>query len=115
MAEIKSRKLTKSYKLEIAGELTITQSVAFHKALKQAAKQSNPVVIDLNKMSGIDLNGLQLLCAMHQTCIQKKRQMILKTDQLDWLKDTLNVAGFSQVDCALKEKDGCFRIAGGKR
>lgn len=67
--------------MELEGELTIQHAGAFKAALKSTMSDANRLVLDLARVTGVDLSCLQLLCTAHRAFLERNKELSLSPDQ----------------------------------
>ena len=97
--------------LSISGALTIEQAAGFRERLIEALAASEELHLDLSGVTGIDLSGLQLLCACHQSAEQAgKRFQVLHEGSEIFHKVTAD-AGFQRhVGCDRDLTKSCIWV-----
>ena len=87
--------------LSVSGELTLLDAAEFKAELLRALDSSPRLVIDTRELTDIDLAGLQLLSAAHQSALTKGKELcidLVSSDVLARLIDRAGlVASFSYV------------------
>jgi anti-anti-sigma factor len=113
MADIKVEKKGKERVLVINGELTIEYASALKNALQQSLKNGEHVILDLSKVTEMDLSSLQLLCSAHKTSVNLKKTLELTHDNTDVFKQTVRRSGYMRYSGCTKETEKiCFWIIG---
>jgi len=113
MADIKIQKKKNERVVVINGELTIEYAVELKNALEQALKDGERVVLDLSKVTEMDLSGLQLLCCAHKTSVNLKKTLELTHDSPDVFKQTVRTSGYKRYAGCIKETEkSCLWIIG---
>jgi anti-anti-sigma factor len=82
--------------LTLAGELTVANVVRIREEILQAFNEAEQVMIDLAKVTDIDVAGLQLLCASQRFARDKRKKMVLVTGGNVHFNEIIAEAGFSQ-------------------
>lgn len=113
MADITVEKKGKKQVLVINGELTIEHAVELKKALHQSLKDGERVVLDLSKVTEMDLSSLQLLCSAHKTSVNLKKTLELRHDNTGIFKEAVTRAGYTRYSgCTMETENSCLWIIG---
>ncbi|HBI14172.1 MAG TPA: hypothetical protein DDY20_01390 [Desulfobulbaceae bacterium] len=95
------------------GEMTIHNVAAFRDRLLEALGGSNRVEIDLQRVTAMDLAGLQILCAAHRTSQIQGKVLSLSSKQLPVLQQARCVAGFDLIhNCGINPAAECIWVGG---
>jgi len=86
---------TKQGIITINDEISIQDSKKFKELFNQAANETNNIIIDFENVSYIDLSFFQLLYAAQQKCKALKKGIFFKESSIDFIKKSVNEAGFS--------------------
>ncbi|GAM11616.1 STAS domain protein [Geobacter sp. OR-1] len=99
--------------MQLSGSMTIHNAVEIRDALLEAFKEATKLTCDLEKVSDIDLAGLQLLCATHRSsCVSGKQFDVVGLDREDFSK-VLECAGFARhIGCMQNENNRCIWVGG---
>jgi ABC-type transporter Mla MlaB component len=99
--------------LKLAGSVTIGEAAHLRDALWQALEGSQVLELDLSALTGIDLTGLQLLCATIRSARALDKQFNIHDGGNEVYLDTLARAGFQQHAGALLDGSGFDMTSGG--
>jgi anti-anti-sigma regulatory factor len=83
--------------VRITGSFDIVQIEEAHTRLQEALASHRQVVLDLSEALGIDLAGLQLICAVHRTALEAGINFSLALPASPCLADCARLAGFSSL------------------
>jgi len=99
--------------LKVAGSLTIGQAAQFKEALLDALSGSEGLLLDLSGVTEIDLTGLQLLCAGHQSA-QAAGQGFRVDDggNQAYLESVVNAGFRRHVGCTRDNTGTCIWVGG---
>ena len=99
--------------LKLLGQVTVTQAAGFREALLEALGAAGELVVDLSGVTEIDLTGLQLLCAAHQSAQAAGKQFSVNDGGNRAYLDTVANAGFQRhVGCARDHSGTCIWLGG---
>lgn len=101
--------------LTMAGEMTVERAVEVKAALMKAFDKVDKVVINLEKVTELDLSFLQLLCSAQQSSVIRNKRLTIDNHLPEVFRQTVENAGFSlhiyplvtdtKVNCGKKEKN----------
>ncbi len=113
MSEYKLESIDKnSFSLHLSGQIDIIHAESIKDSLLSALKEGKNLVIDLEKIEGIDLAGLQLLCAAEKTAKAAKKKLTLNKKIPQCFTNTLLESGFFRDKKNTSEKtDECFWLS----
>jgi len=113
MSEYKLVSIDKNnFHLHLAGQIHISQANSIKEALLGALKKSKSLEINLEKIEGIDLAGLQLLCAAGKTAEAAKKKLTLNKNIPQCFTSALLESGFFRDKKNTSEKaDECFWLS----
>jgi ABC-type transporter Mla MlaB component len=101
--------------LKLSGSVTIGEASRFKDALLDALGAALELQVDLCGVMEIDLTGLQLLCASHQSAQAGGKQLSVNAGGNGAYLDAVVNAGFPRhVGCA-RDNSGTCIWAGGER
>lgn len=102
--------------LNIAGEMTIAHAARLRTVLLDAIEGAGHVAVEIEKVSAIDLTGLQLLCSAHRTACQRGGTFeLLSVEQSEAVAEAAGIAGLlHQADCSGNEGKRCIWTGGGE-
>lgn len=99
--------------LTVEGGLTIQNAAELKTALMKALDSVDHLVLNLDKVTEIDLSCLQLLCSAHRTLSSLKKQITIAGSQLETLRQTIEVAGYARhVGCSFDCNNNCLWMGG---
>jgi anti-anti-sigma factor len=81
----------------ITGRFDLVQIEEAHTRLQDAMASHRQIVLDLSAVDGIDLAGLQLLCAVHRTAREAGVSFYLSRPFPACIMDCARSAGFSPI------------------
>ena len=101
--------------LKVSGGVTIGDACGFHEALVAALEGASELQVDLSGVTGIDLTGLQLLCAAHQSAVRGGKWLHITDGGNMTFRDMAVGAGFQRhVGCARDTTFSCIWVGGEK-
>lgn len=101
--------------LKVAGEVNIVAAGAFKGALIDALSGGSEVQVDVSALTGIDLTGLQLLCAAHQSAGTAGKEFHIVDGGNQTFRDMAGTAGFRRhTGCAYDRACSCIWVGGDK-
>ncbi|MCL4490600.1 MAG: STAS domain-containing protein [Nitrospirae bacterium] len=99
--------------MTIGGELTVQHADELKAALMRSLDAVDHLILNLDKVTEIDLSCLQLLCSAHRTSTELKKQLTITGNQSDALKQVIETAGYSRhVGCAFDCNKSCLWLGG---
>ena len=99
--------------LKVAGSVTIGQAAGFKEALWEALQAASELRVDLSGVTEIDLTGLQLLCATHQSAQASGKIMSVDDGGNRAYLDVVVNAGFQRhVGCTRDSSGTCIWVGG---
>jgi ABC-type transporter Mla MlaB component len=99
--------------LKLYGSVTIGQAAGFREALLDALGAASELKVDLSGVTGIDLTGLQLLCATHQSAQAAGKQFSVTDAGNRAYLDTVANAGLQRhVGCSRGSSGTCVFVGG---
>ena len=99
--------------LKLSGKLTIGEAAMFREALLAGLETASELRMDLREVTGIDLTGLQLLCASHQSALACGKKFSVDCGSNSAYLDTVSGSGFRRhVGCARDSAGSCIWIGG---
>ncbi len=113
MSEYKLVSIDKnSFRLHLAGQIGISHAKSIKNSLLSALKEGKSLEINLEKIEGIDLAGLQLLCAAAKTAEAAKKKLTLNKKIPQCFASALLESGFFRDKKTTSEKaDECFWLS----
>ena len=101
--------------LKVTGSVTIAQASLFKDALLGALEAADELQVDLSGVSALDLTGLQLLCAAHQSAEQAGKRFQLTEGGNETFIKVVGEAGFRRhVGCSRDNTCSCIWVGGEK-
>jgi len=94
MAERKREKTKKSQTLVISGEATVASVARLKAELAKALRTAQSVHVELERISGVDVSLLQLLCSAHRTAAQAGKKLTIMGIEREPVTGLLRQAGF---------------------
>jgi len=91
------RKAVKKTKIELSGELTISNSVKINKGIKDVFKDYNIFSIVLKDVDALDLSILQLLYFYKTLCENEGKEVKISAELTNEIKELITVNGFSNL------------------
>ncbi|MBJ6723138.1 STAS domain-containing protein [Geomesophilobacter sediminis] len=99
--------------VKLSGSLTIAHADLLKKELLEALETANEVVVDLSAVDEVDLTGLQLLCAAHQSARNRDKVFRVVDQGNKNYRDVVANAGFERhVGCARDNSSSCIWVGG---
>ena len=101
--------------LKVNGKATISEAFALREALLQALQGAGELLVDLRALEAIDLTGLQLLCAAHQSAEKAGKRLEVMDEGNEGFRRVVADAGFQRhVGCACDITSSCIWVGGEK-
>lgn len=101
--------------LKVSGGVTIGDAGGFRQALLAALEAASELQVDLSEMTGIDLTGLQLLCAAHQSAVRGGKWLYIADGGNSTFREMAVGAGFRRhTGCARDTSYSCIWVGGEK-
>lgn len=99
--------------VSLEGELTVARAADVKDSLVKAIDSADSIEINLDKVSGMDLSCLQLLCSAHRTAARKGKVLAIKDQSLSVFLEARRNAGFIySKQCRYVSTDDCFWVGG---
>lgn len=115
MVEFKTKSSGDATVLSIEGELSIEHARDLKAALVESIENSNNLIIELERVTGVDLAGLQLFCSAHRTAEKLKKHLAFSRDVPEAFKESVRNAGYLRhKGCMLSPDNGCLWRGGNK-
>lgn len=92
---------------------TIENVVQIREALLAALGRSDCLDLDFRLMTEIDLAGLQLLCAAHQSVVASGKRLVLRGRDTERFHNIIRNAGFLRTVGCSRDTQGTCLWAGG--
>ncbi|HEX9022379.1 MAG TPA: STAS domain-containing protein [Geobacteraceae bacterium] len=97
----------------ISGRMTIEHAGEIRSALLEVFASSDGVRLDLERVSEVDLTGLQLICAAHISSIRLKKRFNVNTTASEPLISFVQNAGFLRhIGCCMDISQTCVWTGG---
>ena len=99
--------------LKLAGSVTIGQAAGLREALLESLALDNELQVDVSGITQIDLTGLQLLCAAHQSAETSGKRFGVSSCGNEVFGKVAADAGFQRhVGCACDTTSSCIWVGG---
>ncbi len=99
--------------LKVSGGVTISEAGDLHEALTAALACAGELQVDLSDIAGIDLTGLQLLCAAHQSALRDGKSLYITDGGNPTFRDMAADAGFQRhTGCVRDISFSCIWVGG---
>jgi anti-anti-sigma factor len=100
----------------VSGEMTIQNAGEIRNLLLEAFSGGEGVCLEMDKVTGIDLAGLQLLCAAHRTSMTEKKHFRVSGTDSEAVKSVVRDAGFPRhIGCVQDICKTCIWTGGEKQ
>jgi anti-anti-sigma regulatory factor len=99
----------------LSGEMTIQNAGEIRNALMQAFSAGEGLILDMNKVSAVDLAGLQLMCAAHRTSIAEEKHFSVSGIYNEAIKSVIMDAGFPRRSGCVEDIDNTCVWTGGDK
>ena len=101
--------------VSMSGCMTIEHGAEIKSALQEAINAATTVQLDLEKVTEMDLIGLQLICSMHRTAVSEQKLFSVNGTNGAVIKEAARAGGFFRhVGCVLDINHTCIWAGGGK-
>lgn len=98
--------------LKVSGDMSMSHAEEVKSALLQVIETNLKVLVDLEKVTKIDLTAIQLLCAAHRYATRKNRTFAFALPPKGNVRDALIAAGYSRhVGCIHDEQGSCIWLS----
>lgn len=102
-----------SYTLRLEGNLGIQSASELKKVLLEALSGANHLILNLEKVTGADVSGLQLLCALHRIAMSEGKGLAVIGGAAPSFRQVVRDAGFEREQgCSLDHNQSCLWKAG---
>jgi len=99
--------------LNLEGELTIQCGRELKETLINSLNSSEQVILNMEKVTEIDISCLQLLCSAHRTSIKLNKHLAI-AGNTDLFSESVDRCGYSRhKGCSLGENGACLWTKGG--
>lgn len=102
----KKKEIEKTLKLE--GNLTIYEAEALRESLKVALEDADILEFDISDVRECDTSGLQLLCSVKKTAVQKDKIICISMTS-EAVRDAMTLTGITHEMIAHDGGTGCQR------
>lgn len=99
----------------INGEMTIQNAEEIRNAMLKAFSDGERLILEMEKVTALDLTGLQLLCAAHRTSIVDKKHFSVNGIYSDAIKSVIMDAGFPRRNGCVGDIDKTCVWTGGEK
>mgnify|MGYP001459889095 CR=1 FL=1 len=101
--------------VQFTGSMTIHHAEEIKTALLEALGKASKITCNIELVSGIDLAGLQLLCATHRAAAGSGKQFEVLGLEREEMRNVVVGAGFARhVGCMNDENNRCLWVGGDK-
>ncbi len=97
-----------SGRLVLAGDLTIQHVADMRAVLLEALQKVQQLIVDMSKVTDIDVSCLQLLCSAHRTYIKSGKAIAFKDTRPAAVNRVMEAAGYSPHVCGAGEAMSCL-------
>lgn len=99
--------------LRLEGELGIQRASELKKILLEAQGRVKNLILNLEGVTGTDVSGLQLLCALHRTAMNEDKGLTVIGNASPSFRQVVKDAGFERErGCRLDHDQSCLWKAG---
>lgn len=99
--------------LKLSGGVTIGDAAALQSALVAGLEGGSELLVDLSGLTGVDLSGLQLLCAAHQSAVRDGKALHLTDGGNTIFREKAAAAGFLRdAGCVRDTSCSCIWVRG---
>jgi anti-anti-sigma regulatory factor len=99
----------------VTGEMTIQNAGEIRDVLLQAFSEGERLILEMGKVSVIDLAGLQLMCAAHRSSIADKKHFSVSGIYNEAIKSVIISAGFPRHSGCVEDNDNTCIWTGGEK
>ena len=97
--------------LRLSGPITIGEAAGFREALLDALNEASVLRLDLSGVTGVDLNGLQILCAAHQSAERIGKRFEIVGERSEIFRKVSADAGFQRhIGCSRDNTHSCIWV-----
>lgn len=102
-----------AYTVRLEGELGIQRASKLKKVLLEAQSGAERLILNLEGVTGADVSGLQLLCALHRTTVNEGKGLGVTGNASPSFRQAVKDAGFERErGCPLDRDQSCLWKAG---
>ncbi len=95
--------------LIINGKLTIENAAELQKILRKTLGEADNLIINLEKVTEVDMSCLQLLCSAHKTFIDNNKSFAITANTSESFTETVKDSGFLRhIGCDSKCDASCL-------
>jgi anti-anti-sigma regulatory factor len=99
----------------VSGDMTIQNAGEIRNLLLEAFSGGEGVCLEMDKVAGVDLAGLQLLCAAHRSAMTDKKHFSVSGMDNEALKSVVRDAGFPRHSGCVRDTGKTCIWAGGEK
>jgi anti-anti-sigma factor len=99
----------------VSGELTIQNAEEIRNALLQAFSNGERLILEMEKVTAVDLAGLQLMCAAHRSSMADKKHFSVSGIYNEAIKSVIMAAGFPRRSGCVEDIDDTCVWTGGEK
>jgi len=99
----------------VSGDMTIQNTGEIRNLLLEAFSCGEGVCLEMDKVTGVDLAGLQLLCAAHRTSMTEKKHFNVSGTDIEAIKSVARDAGFPRHTGCVRDTGKTCIWAGGEK
>ncbi|MFO7568421.1 MAG: STAS domain-containing protein [Smithellaceae bacterium] len=104
-------KKTKSGRLTLTDDLSISRATSLREAIEQALKKVKHLTVDIGQARGVDLSFLQLLCSAHRSATVMNKSMTLAGKSNEALQKAVDENGYGRTSgCVLDKTSTCLWV-----
>jgi anti-anti-sigma regulatory factor len=97
----------------LTGELKIEGAARLRETLLQAYEEAGDLSMDVAQVTGVDVAGLQILCAAHRAFFEAGRQLAFNRPVPEVLRQSIDETGFSrELGCTRNRSKTCLWASG---
>jgi anti-anti-sigma regulatory factor len=109
MIDFKAEESDDNTTLTLSGELTVQNAAAVQAIFIRSLESSLDLTVNLKDVTELDLSFLQLLCSLHRTSTDLKKNLTLSGNGPEVFRDVVKSAGFlRRTDCGLDCNKNCL-------
>ncbi len=82
--------------LDIEGEMTVANVAELKSMLMQSLTSVDHLVLNLEKVTSVDISLFQVLCSAHRTSVGLKKNLTISGELPEPLKQLVEIAGFER-------------------
>jgi anti-anti-sigma regulatory factor len=109
MIDFKAEESGNNTILTISGELTIQNASALQGIFIRSLESSSNLTVNLEGVTDLDLSFLQMLCSLHRTSTDLKKNLALTGRYPEIFRDAVKSAGYSRRSgCGSNNNKNCL-------